>query len=208
MVGSLIRFARRSSFDQVPRAHMAKSHTSLKGRLLLDGGKLGGGCFHRSVVLICEHNAQGAFGLVLNRPSDNKLVDVFDRQLPERLREATLFGGGPVQPAAMSYLHADTFLGEPLVIENLQVGHDLDQLLELGEGWAAGRQLRVFAGYAGWSAGQLDDEMRRESWLTVPATVALVFHEPADQLWHHVLRLRGDWQSRLLAGSPEDLAWN
>lgn len=187
---------------------MAKPHTSLKGQLLLDGGKLGGGYFARTVVLICEHNLQGAFGLVLNRPSDNQLADVFDKELPTRLQTETLFGGGPVQPAAMSYLHADSFLGEPSVIENLQLGHDLAQLVELGDSWSPTRQLRVFAGYAGWSAGQLDDEMKRASWLTFPATVELVFHTPSAELWRHVLRLRGDWQSNLLADSPEDLSWN
>lgn len=187
---------------------MGASPSSLKGRLLLDGGKLGGGYFQRTVVLVCEHDRQGAFGLVLNRPSENRLADVFPQELPERLRIETLFGGGPVQPAAMSYLHADRFLGEPSVIENLQVGHDLERLIELGESWSPDMRLRVFAGYAGWSPGQLDDEMRRNSWLTVPATLDLVFHTPADDLWRHVLRHLPDWQSRLLAESPEDLAWN
>jgi putative transcriptional regulator len=160
------------------------------------------------VVLVCEHNREGAFGLVLNQPSDNRLADVFDQELPERLRGEILFGGGPVQSAALSYLHSEPFLGEPSVIENLQVGHDLEQLIELGAGWTAARKLRVFAGYAGWSPGQLDDELRRQAWLTFPASVELVFHAPPAELWRHVLRQRGDWQSRLLAGSPEDLAWN
>ncbi len=187
---------------------MAKPHTSLKGQLLLDGGKLGGGCFARSVVLICEHNSKGAFGLVLNQPSEKTLAEVIEADLPERLRAEPIFGGGPVQPSAMSYLHADNFLGEPSVIENLHVGHDLDQLVELGGSWSPTQQLRVFAGYAGWSAGQLDDEMRRNSWLAFPATVELVFHASPAELWQHVLRQRGDWQSRLLSESPEDLSWN
>lgn len=187
---------------------MGVPYTSLKGRLLLDGGKLGGGCFQRTVVLVCEHDRQGAFGLVLNRPSENRLADVFAQELPERLRIETLFGGGPVQPAALSYLHADQLLGGPSVIENLQVGHDLERLIELGVSWSPDLRLRVFAGYAGWSPGQLDDEIRRNSWLSVPATLDLVFHTPADDLWRHVLRHLSDWQSRLLADSPEDLSWN
>ncbi len=187
---------------------MAKLHKSLKGQLLLDGGKLGAGCFQRTVVLVCEHTRDGAFGLVLNRPSENRLGEVFSGELPERLRDATLFGGGPVQPEAMTYLHADRFLGEPCVIENLQLGHDLDRLIELAEGAPPTSLLRVFAGYAGWSPGQLDDEIRRQSWLIHPASVELVFHQPAAALWQHVLRCRGDWQGRVLADSPEDFSWN
>lgn len=180
----------------------------MKGQLLLDGGKLGGGFFQRTVVLVCEHNREGAFGLVLNRPSENRLSDVFSEALPVGIRSATLFGGGPVQPAALSFLHADPASGRPAGIESLQLGHDLERLIELAEENSASRLLRVFAGYAGWSPGQLDDELRRQSWLTFPATLELVFHTPAEQLWQRVLRLRGDWQSQLLADSPEDLAWN
>jgi len=187
---------------------MGNTHQSLKGQLLLDGGKLGGSCFHRTVVLICEHNAEGAFGLVLNRPSENRLKDVFDTRLPETLGGETLFGGGPVQPAALSFLHSDLYLPDANVFDNLQVGHDLEELVDIGESWSASKQLRVFAGYAGWSAGQLDDEMRRESWLTHPASLELVFFTPPEKLWQQVLRLRGDWQSRLLAELPEDLSWN
>ena len=59
----------------------------------------------------------------------------------------------------MSYLHTDLFLPDANVFENLEVGHSLDQLVELAESWSATKQLRIFAGYAGWAPGQLDDEM-------------------------------------------------
>jgi len=187
---------------------MPKTHQSLKGQILLDGGKLRGSFFHRSVVLICEHNAEGAFGLVLNRPSENKLSDVITTDLPERLKAETLFGGGPVQPAAMSFLHSDNFVLNANVIDNLNVGHDLDDLVELGESWSPTQRVRVFAGYAGWSPGQLDDEMKREAWLTHPASVDLVFFMPAEKLWRHLLLQRSSWKERLLAEAPDDLAWN
>jgi putative transcriptional regulator len=187
---------------------MPKTHKSLKGQLLLDGGKLHGSYFHRSVVLICEHNAEGAFGLVLNRPSDNQLGDVITENLPELLRERRLYGGGPVQPAAMSFLHADNYLPEHNVLENLAVGHDLTRLIEIGSSWSATQQLRVFAGYAGWAAGQLDDEMRRDSWLPHPASIGLIFMDPAERMWQQILRSRTDWKERLLGDSPEDLTSN
>ncbi len=186
----------------------AKKHKSLKGRLLLDGGRLKGSFFHRSVVLVCEHNAQGAFGLVLNRPSENRLEDVFDRDLPPRLMGETLFGGGPVQPAALSYLHVDPAKTDGNVMGMVSVGHDLDELVGIGAGWNAARRLRVFAGYAGWSPLQLDKELEREAWVLHPAEAALVFDVPPTDLWRHVLRLGENWEHRLLADAPENFGWN
>lgn len=182
---------------------------SLRGFLLLDGGKLRGSSFHRTVVLICRHTPEGAFGLVLNRPSDNRVGEVIEAELPEPLQRQVLFGGGPVQPAALSYLHTrvgDT--AEP-ILSGLAVGHDLQELIGVAAaGVTAAAPIRVFAGYAGWGPGQLDEELRREAWLTEPATLDLVFEADPAVLWRHLLRRRGDWQSRLLAESPDDLSWN
>ncbi|MFO1459441.1 MAG: YqgE/AlgH family protein [Verrucomicrobiota bacterium] len=187
---------------------MPKTPQSLKGQLLLDGGKLRGSCFHRTVVLVCQHNAEGAFGLILNRPSDNKVGDVLEADLPEALHDQVLFGGGPVQPAALSYLHTGAEVSPENVLGSMRVGHDLSELIQLGRRKRADRQVRIFAGYAGWGPGQLDDELRNDSWLKEPATLRLVFETPPAELWRHILRSRGDWQSRLLADSPEDLSWN
>lgn len=188
---------------------MAKTHQSLRGQLLLDGGKLSGSVFHRSVVLICQHDLEGAFGLILNQPTPRKLGQVMDVDLPESLENHKLFHGGPVQESALSFLHGDPLMksGQGNVLPDLSVGHDVEELAALGRGLTLARKIRVFAGYAGWAPGQLDDEMRRESWLLHPASRELVFHTAKD-LWQHILRLKGDWQSRLLADSPEDLSWN
>jgi putative transcriptional regulator len=181
---------------------------SLKGQLLLDGGGLQGSYFNRTVVLLCEHNPEGALGLVLNRPSENRLEDVLSTELPPKLREETLFGGGPVQPAALSYLHSDPGLLNGNVMENLSIGHDLDELVSIGESWSPSLHLRVFAGYAGWAPGQLDDEMRRNAWLTHPADIDLVFHLPPEDLWKFILRKRPKWEERLLADAPDDISFN
>ncbi|MBX3734446.1 MAG: YqgE/AlgH family protein [Verrucomicrobiae bacterium] len=181
---------------------------SLKGNLLLDGGKLRGSCFHRTVVLVCQHTPEGAFGLVLNRPSDNKVGDVLEADLPEMLHDQALFGGGPVQPAALSYLHTTPGGASEMVLESLAVGHDLQELITIGGQASLLKSLRVFAGYAGWGPGQLDDELRRQAWITEPATLELVLGTPPGDLWRRILQGRGDWQSRLLADSPDDLSWN
>jgi putative transcriptional regulator len=186
---------------------MAAPFQSLKGHFLLDGGNLRGSWFHRTVVLVCHHDAEGAFGLVLNRPAGQRVGEALPRQLPEPLRGQTLYLGGPVQQNALSYLHTDIFLPDAKVLPNLDLGHDLDELLDLGEGCSATRRLLVFAGYAGWSPGQLDDEIRRESWLVHPASAELVFAAQPETLWHDLLRRKG-WQYRLLADGPEDLSVN
>ena len=115
---------------------MAKASKSLKGQLLLDGGKLRGSYFNRTVVLVCQHDAEGALGLVLNRPSDNRVGDVIVADLPSTLKQATLFAGGPVQPAALSYLLTDTFIPDANVLANVSLGHSLDTLVELGESYS------------------------------------------------------------------------
>ncbi len=184
----------------------AKTHY-LGGQLLLDGGNLRGSFFHRTVVLICQHDAEGAFGLVLNRASSHSAGDVIVADLPDRVKELPLFVGGPVQPSAMSYLHSDDYLPETNVMPNLNLGHSLDDLITIGDSYSPTQRLRVFAGYAGWSPGQLEDEMRRQSWLTHPASLDLIFHTEPEKLWQVILAQKG-WRYRLLADSPEDLSVN
>ncbi|MCL5099240.1 MAG: YqgE/AlgH family protein [Candidatus Omnitrophica bacterium] len=186
---------------------MEKQFDSLKGQLLLDGGKLRGSFFNRTVVLICQHDDEGAFGLVINRPSGNKVGEMIVANLPDRLKEHPLYVGGPVQPAALSFLHSDTYLPQANVFPNLNLSHSIDELVELGESFSATQRMRIFAGYAGWSPGQLEDEMRRGAWLTHPANIELVFQREPAQLWTDILRNKG-WQYRLLAESPEDLSAN
>ncbi|MGH7981486.1 MAG: YqgE/AlgH family protein, partial [Limisphaerales bacterium] len=79
----------------------------LKGQLLLDSGQLIGSFFQRTVILVCQHDPEGAFGLVLNRATGSKVGDVIVADLPDALKDSQLFLGGPVQPGALSFLHSD-----------------------------------------------------------------------------------------------------
>jgi putative transcriptional regulator len=187
---------------------MAEKFKSLKGQLLLDSGQLTGSFFHRTVVLICQHDGEGAFGLVINRPTDNKVSEAITADLPESLKEHTLYLGGPVQPSALSYLHTDSFIPDATVLPNLELGHSLEGLVDLGQSYSPSKQLRLFAGYAGWSPGQLDDEIKRNAWVTHPATIDLVFHAESKGLWRSILQQKEDWRYRLLAEIPDDLSWN
>src|SRR5512137_2415635 len=115
---------------------MAEKGKFLKGQLLLDSGQLRGSFFQRTVVLICQHDAEGAFGLVLNRATGNKVGDVLVADLPDPLKEYPLYLGGPVQPSALSFLHSDAFISEANVLPNLSLGHSLDALIEIGESFS------------------------------------------------------------------------
>jgi len=189
------------------RPDMTDSFKSLKGQLLLDGGKLQGSFFHRTVVLICQHDPDGAFGLVLNRASGSQVGEMIVADMSESLKKQPLYLGGPVQPAALSYLHTDNFLLNANVLANLSLGHSLDDLVEIGQSFSSTQQVRIFAGYAGWSPGQLDEEVKRDAWLSHPASLDLVFHTNPDNLWQMILRQKG-WKFRLLSQTPEDLSWN
>jgi len=187
---------------------MSEPKKILRGKLLLDGGDLAGSFFHRSVVLVCEHNADGAFGLVLNRALGKTVGEMIVADLPENLKNSPLFLGGPVQPSALSFLHTDNFIPDADVMPDLALGHSLDDLVEIGESFSTAKKVRLFAGYAGWSAGQLENEMKRKSWLTFPASVELVFNTPPEELWPKILKSKGGWKNRLLAQMPEDLSSN
>ena len=95
----------------------------LRGQLLLDSGQLRGSFFQRTVVLICQHDAEGAFGLVLNRATGSNVGDLLVADLPDLLKSSPLYLGGPVQPSALSFLHTDSFIPDANVLPNLNLGH-------------------------------------------------------------------------------------
>lgn len=186
---------------------MPKPSKYLKGQLLLDNGKLQGSYFARTVILICQHDADGAFGLVLNRCTKHSLGDALVANLPNRLRQLPLFQGGPVQQQEVYFLHSAPALLDANVMPNLSLSHSLDTLADIGESYAIDQKVKVFAGYAGWAAGQLEDEMSLDTWTTHPASIELVYNDTPQNLWKNILQSKGGFY-RLLADSPEDPSLN
>lgn len=179
---------------------------SLKGHLLIAAPSLLDPNFHRSVVLILEHTAEGALGVVLNRPSGVSAADAVP-DLSEVVEEHDeVFVGGPVQPQAVIALAE---FSEPLNDESslvgpiapIDMGEDIDEMLD---GVA---RVRLFAGYAGWSEGQLDGELDEEAWFTEPALPGDVFSDDSSTLWNRVLARKGA-RYRLVASMPEDPSLN
>ena len=173
-------------------------HESLNGKLLVASPNMPD-YFHRTVILIVEHSEEGAFGLVLNRPSESTVGEV-SPELAELVGdEHLLHVGGPVQPNAVTAVgeHPDPTEATKLIVGGVGMV-DLDDPPDLS-------RIRVFAGYAGWSAGQLDDELEQEAWIVVVAHPDDPFAE--GDLWAGVLAREGG-EYALLARMPPDPSVN
>jgi putative transcriptional regulator len=172
-----------------------------RGCLLVASAALVDPNFAHAVVLIITHDTEGSFGLVLNRPVGHTLVDV----LPEVAAAAAaipVHQGGPVQTDVLQFVSRGTRAGRQ-VLQDVTVGASLAELMEEAAG--AGRAI-AFLGYAGWGAGQLEQETADGSWIVAPARAAHVFEVPSDQLWATVLRELGGryaWMA-FQSGHPEN----
>lgn len=153
--------------------------------------------FAQTVTYICSHDANGALGIVINRPLELTLQELLEHlQLPaadhQELTRQPVFGGGPVQPQQGFVLH--TPLGDweaTLPInESLGLTTSSDILRHLGEGNRPDRLL-VALGYAGWGAGQLEQEMIDNAWLSGPADPAILFDTPVSERWSAAAALLG-----------------
>ena len=174
---------------------------SLRGRLLIAGPSLWDPNFRRTVVLVGHHDDEGAVGVVLNRPMDATVEEAVPPLSPIVPPGESLFAGGPVQPEAAVVL-ADFEEPERAGIIALESIGFLPE--ETGPDDIGGlRRARVFAGYAGWSAGQLEAEMEEASWHAAPAFPGDVFTDDPDGLWRAVVERLGP-AFRLLRTMPMD----
>jgi putative transcriptional regulator len=151
--------------------------------------------FRRTVVYLIEHREQGSLGVVLNRPSEVTVRDVLPAWAPLSSSPPAVFVGGPVEGDAAICLAAVRTGHDPTAVDGLiAVRGPVAQVdLDRDPGTLAPllRGLRVFAGYAGWDAGQLTGEIRRGDWFVVPALPDDVFTRREAGLWGHVLRRQG-----------------
>lgn len=180
---------------------------SLKGNFILDSGKLAASFFARTVILVCQHDDEGAFGLVVNRATGNSLGEAIAEPLPESLRETEVYLGGPVQTDMLSFLHTDSMMFNANVTKDLALGHSLEELTSIAQGFSPAQRMKVFAGYSGWAAGQLEREMNEDSWLVHPASLELIFDTDPDEVWREILKAKGP-EYRLLADAPDDPSVN
>lgn len=185
---------------------MTQTHT---GRLLVATPQIEEGVFRRSVVLVLHHDDEGAQGVVLNRPIDADVDAVLPGWEAHASDPAKVFQGGPVQlDSALGLVAVPGDAPAPAGVKRLFGSVallDLDTPPVLVVPEVAG--LRIFAGYAGWSSGQLEEEIRTGSWFVVDAEVADAFTEDPDGLWRAVLR-RQAGTLRWVAWFPDDPSQN
>ena len=178
---------------------------SLQGQLLIASPALLDPNFRRAVVLVTEHTDEGAAGLVLNRPSPVPVAEAVPALEPLVDDGEQVWVGGPVQTDAV------LVLGEFVDPEDAAVplfgALGFPSLDEPASVLVATTRRRVFAGYAGWGAGQLEDELAREDWIIEPALPDDAFTETPDALWSDVLRRKGGVYE-LVARMPEDPSVN
>ena len=155
--------------------------------------------FAGSVVYLCEHSEKGALGLVINKPIDIKLKNLFEKvELSldrEELAEQPVFYGGPVQTERGFVLHetaeGDAGYSSTIVIPGgLEMTTSKDVLEAMAQG-AGPRRVLITLGCSGWSAGQLEDELGRNGWLTVDADPAVIFDTPVEKRYERALSLLG-----------------
>ena len=177
---------------------------SLQGQLLVSSPALIDPNFRRTVVLVAHHDDDGAMGLVLSRPSETRVVETVPGLSGLVGDDDVVYVGGPVQPDAFMVLAEFEDVADaaaPVVgdVGFMPADAEPDDL--------AVRRMRVFAGYAGWGAGQLEAELEEPSWIVVPAQPEDPFANDPDELWRTVLNRKGG-KYALIAAMPFDPSLN
>jgi putative transcriptional regulator len=173
-----------------------------KGNLLISEPFIKDPAFGRSVILIVEKNRLGTVGFVLNKKLELTLADVLENfPLVNKL-----FNGGPVAHDSLHFLLRSNVVikGSIMVLPGLYWGGDFDELVEkVNNGEIAPDDIRFFVGYSGWEPGQLEDELRQNTWAVAGADIKTVFEQSVDKLWKSSMKSLGG-EYAIYANSPLD----
>jgi putative transcriptional regulator len=179
---------------------MSKDRIDLTNQFLIAMPGMADDAFAGSVVYMCEHNEKGALGLVINKPISLTVGNLFEKvelNLPdESLAARPVFYGGPVQTERGFVLHerldeqGGHYNATLAIPGGLEMTTSRDVLEALSHG-AGPRKLLVTLGYSGWAAGQLEEEIGRNGWLTVDAAPEIIFETPVEQRYERALALLG-----------------
>ena len=185
----------------------AHSHIQ-KGTFMISSPEVDEGFFFRAVILVCEHSANGSFGLLINRS--------FDLDMPEEIINVDqlanphigIRASGPVQTNQMMLLHTSNRIEQQTlkICEDVYLGGDL-QFLQESILDPNGPYINLCFGYAGWGAGQLEREFLDGQWFLHPASAKHIFYTPPEKLWQSLLREMGG-KYATLSMIPEDLSLN
>lgn len=195
-----------------PEDHFAPAtHRVRAGTLLIANTDLMEPTFRRSVIYVVEHNDGGTLGVVLNRPSETAVFNVLPQWTKLATKPKTMFVGGPVKRDAALCLATLRAGVQPTDVPGLRhvqgrivmvdLDADPDSIAPAVEG------VRIYAGYSGWTTGQLEGEIERDDWIVLSALPSDVLVEPKVDLWSRVLR-RQPMPLSLLATHPIDVSRN
>ncbi len=178
----------------------SSSFASLKGHLLISMPQMDDSRFQKSVIFIGAHDSRGAMGLTINKPLQTiAFADVLDqvgvmseRPLDPYIRSMGVRTGGPVEESHGFLLHSADFRQKDTILidDFFGISGTVDALRTMVSGYRPERMIFTL-GYAGWSAGQLEQEMQDNVWLSVPASPELVFNTDPDNMWENAFAILG-----------------
>lgn len=178
-----------------------------QGKLLISEPSLKDLYFKRSVVLLVDHNNEGAFGIILNKPVEVKLGKVI-KDFPDF--GAKVYLGGPVNTDSLFVLHT---LGKRIeksvkIAEGLYWGGNMDTILELAAANSIKPdEVRFYVGYSGWGAKQLDDELKENSWFVAIPNIRKILEKKPDKMWEDLMKTLGE-DYAIWANYPTDPTLN
>ena len=171
-----------------PTAGEAPAASSLAGQFLVASPSMSDPRFQQTVILMVQHNKGGALGIVINRPVGERSLDELMKMIGEKHTGAPgtvrLFAGGPVQLELGFVVHSAEYLQpETIAVDSRVAVTSSRQILrDIANSKGPAKSLVAF-GYAGWSAGQLEGELKRQFWVTAPADPALIFDEDREKVY-------------------------
>ncbi|PYI93422.1 MAG: YqgE/AlgH family protein [Verrucomicrobia bacterium] len=176
---------------------------SLAGSLLVAHPNMLDPNFRRAVLFISSHDEEdGALGVILNRPLDKQVADLVNETPPAGLGDIPVFLGGPVGKNQLMFAAFEWQKGQGLKL-NHNVG--VEEAHHLVDEDPA--SVRAFVGYAGWSAGQLEEEMKQKAWILQKPTRSALAPARLPKLWFEIMRGLGPWY-KMLAAAPDDPSLN
>ena len=182
--------------SKVPSTKQPAIFSSLVGHFLVAAPHMNDERFFQTVIYMCQHDAEGAMGLIVNKPMEGlnfaALSTSLDIGAPRNDPERPIFTGGPVESKRGYILHSqDQMMPETISItETVALSLQIDMLNDIALGLGP-TQLKIMLGYTGWDSGQLENEMREGIWFHLPAQDALLFDAQTDHLWESVFQLAG-----------------
>jgi len=188
---------------------------SLRGHFLIAAKHLRDSNFFKAVVLMLEHNEDGAMGVVINHPMDVSVSSALSKHFEESKAGQSLLAGGPVEENALLILHnsLDYDQEHDPVVPGVFVGTSPDVFEKVvesslqDEAASSEFQFRIYAGYSGWGEGQLEHEMNRGDWFSIPASAKLIFDQTPYAVWEAATKQFYE-RKRIFPNQPTNPEWN